>query len=210
MYGMIIWTILMCFSMGLFFGAASTNADEYIQVPGLIDLRTTFSDGKLSPEALAELARDREFGAVIINDHDRLAMEYGLFPLRNVIKKKRERPSINMAGAGKYLAEIRRVRSRYPDLVVIPGSETAPFYYWTGSYFKGNLTAHNHEKRILTIGLEKPTDYENLPILHNGFSTRFAHELLPGMILCAIPFLIGLLFLKGQRKSRILGLLICA
>ncbi|MBW1702148.1 MAG: hypothetical protein JRJ69_08860 [Deltaproteobacteria bacterium] len=184
-------------------------ASGYIQVAGLIDLRTTFSDGELHPEALVKLAKERGFEVLFINDHDRLAMEYGLFPLRNIFKKRVELNSINKGGAENFLRCINEVAEKVPEMIIIPGSETAPFYYWTGSYFKGNLTAHNHEKRILTIGLEKSEDYEDLPILHNGFSTRYVMIFLPQILLFLIPFVMGLFMLRWKGFSRIWGIVIC-
>jgi len=149
--------------------AHSVPAGEYLQVPGLIDTRTTFSDGDLDVESLALLAKKRGFDVLFYNDHDRLAMAYGLFPLENILRYKKELNSINKIGAEKYLAAINSASNTYPGMVLIPGSETVPFYYWKGSFFNKNLTAHDHEKRILILGLENPEDYKNLPILHNGF-----------------------------------------
>ncbi len=193
----------------LIFSHPTVRASDYVQVPGLIDLRTTYSDGELELESLVRLAKARGFDVLFINDHDRLAMEYGLFPSKNIFKKRVELNSINKGGPEKYLAGIKRIQGKYPDTIIIPGSETAPFYYWTGSYFKKNLTAHNHERRILTIGLEKPEDYKGLPILHNGFSTRYVKASLPLMLLFLGPFILGLLLLKWKGFSRISGVMIC-
>jgi len=184
-------------------------ASDYIQVPGLIDLRTTYSDGELDLESLALLAKQRDFSVLFINDHDRLAMEYGLFPLRNILKKRVELNSINKKGSEKYLNGIKRIQEKYPDMIIIPGSETAPFYYWTGSYFKKNLTAHNHERRILIIGLENPEDYKELPILHNGFSNRYSKRALPLILFFVFPLALGIMLLKWKGLSRIFGVVIC-
>jgi hypothetical protein len=193
----------------IIFSYPTVRASDYVQVPGLIDLRTTYSDGELDLESLVELAKGRGFDVLFINDHDRLAMEYGLFPFINILKKRVELNSINKGGPDKYLNGIIRIQKKYPDMIIIPGSETAPFYYWTGSYFKKNLTAHNHERRILTIGLEEPEDYKELPILHNGFSTRYVKASLPLMLLFLGPFILGLLLLKWKGFSRISGVMIC-
>ncbi|MFH1954199.1 MAG: hypothetical protein ABIL06_21600 [Pseudomonadota bacterium] len=192
----------------IFLGSYPVTAADYIQVAGLIDLRTTYSDGTLDLESLVELAKGRGFRVLFINDHDRLAMEYGLFPLKNIIRKKVELNSINKEGAKKYLNAIRNVQQRHPDMIIIPGSETAPFYYWTGSYFKGNLTAHDYERRLLTIGMERPEDYADLPIIHNGFSTRYIKYLLPQLITFLISFVLGLYLIRWKGFYRKLGLVI--
>jgi hypothetical protein len=63
-------------------------ATEYVQIAGLIGLRTTYSDGEPDLESLVRLAESRGFDLLFINDHDRVAMEYGLFPLRHILKKE--------------------------------------------------------------------------------------------------------------------------
>ena len=40
----------------IFASAHPVTASDYIQVPGLIDLRTTYSDGELDLESLVRLA----------------------------------------------------------------------------------------------------------------------------------------------------------
>ena len=185
-----------------------TLASDYQQIAGLIDLRTTFSDGDLDPESLVKLAQERGFTVVFFNDHDRLAMEYGLFPFRNILKKRVELNSINKGGAENYLNSIKEVEEKYPDMIIIPGSETAPFYYWTGSYFKKNLTAHNHERRILTVGLEKAEDYQDLPIIHNGFSTRFTATFLPILFVFLVPLILCIFLIRWKGVYRISGIII--
>lgn len=180
----------------------------YQQVSGLIDLRSTFSDGAYDIETLVKMAKDRGFKVLVINDHDRVAMEYGVPPFRNILRKRVELPSINKNGAKAYLDSIREVQKKYPDMVIIPGSETAAFYYWTGSYFEKNLTVHNHERRILTIGMETPEDYENLPILHNGFSTKYIGIAVPGILFSLISFGFALLLVKWRGFYRIAGIII--
>lgn len=181
--------------------------DDYQQVAGLIDLRTSYSDGAHDLDFLVELAKERGFDVLFINDHDRMVLEYGIFPFRNIFRKREELPSVNSRGADKYLQNIAEITRKYPDMIVIPGSESAPFYYWTGSYFKGNLTAHNWERHLLVIGMDNPEDYRNLPVLHNGFSTRYLRQLLPGSIIFLIPLCFSI-FLIIRGNYRILGIVI--
>jgi len=110
---------------------------EYYAVPGVIDTRTTFSDGAYTPQELADLAMQKGLRVLVINDHDRVAMEYGLPPLRHISKYRIEHNSINLKGADLYLKAIEEVEKKHPDMIVIPGSETTPFYYWSGSLLSG-------------------------------------------------------------------------
>jgi hypothetical protein len=202
-YGFVILVFIFVLLM-----ANPLPAEEYFQVAGLIDLRTTFSDGALNPEELVQLARERGFEAVFINDHDRLAMEYGLFPFRGILKKRNELNSINKTGAGKYLDAIGKARQKYPGMIIIPGSETNPFYYWTGSYFKKTLTANDYERRILTIGMENPKDYEKLPVLHNNRALSHFKKHIPKLLPIFGSLLMGLILLVWKGFSRFLGIVI--
>ena len=190
-------------------GFEKALAEQYQAVPGLIDLRTTFSDGAYSVDGLVQLAKSKGFHVLFLNDHDRMAMEYGIFPLRNLLKKRVELNSINLQGADKFLQAIREAEKRHPEMIIVPGSETAPFYYWSGSFLKGNLTAHNPERRILTIGMDKPGDYNKLPILHNDVSLNMVHLFSPVCIIFSIAFAASffmVLFWKGIL--RLIGVVI--
>lgn len=185
----------------------SSLAGEYQQVAGLIDLRTTFSDGGQEPETLVRLARERGFRVVFINDHDRVAMEYGVLPWRHLLKIKKELNSINLTGKDGYLEAIRAVGRQYPDMVVIPGVETAPFYYWTGNPWQG-LTAHNWERHLLVMGLEPEEELAKLPILHNDFSLTFAAKRLPLALLFLATALLGLFVLRWAGPFRTHGIVL--
>lgn len=184
------------------------RAADYQPVPGVVDVRSTFSDGTYDIQSLVQLARSKGITVLFINDHDLMAMEYGLWPLRSLIRKREERNSILKMGADKYIREIERVSQANPDMIIIPGSETTPFYHWTGSPFQGKLTAHNHEKRILTIGMESPADYENLPVLHNHHSMRIMPANLPGVLSFSFAFLAGLVMLWWKGPFRIAGIVV--
>jgi hypothetical protein len=137
-----------------------------------------------------------------------MVMEYGLPPFRNIVKKKVEKNSINKQGAKAYLDSISKVQKKFPDMILIPGSESAAFYYWTGSYFNKNLTAHNHEKRILTIGMENPGDYESLPILHNGATAEYFRMVLPGILLFLCSLAASIYLIKWGGFYRITGIIV--
>ncbi|MDA8125063.1 MAG: hypothetical protein M0009_07760 [Deltaproteobacteria bacterium] len=195
--------LLLWVASGWAFG--ETQVAAYEQVPALIDLRTTFSDGAYDPETLVQLAVQKGFSVLCLNDHDRMVMEYGLPPFRQLIKKKEELNSINKSGADRYLQAIADIRKKYPKVILIPGTESAPFYYWTGSPLAGSLTANDHERRILTMGLERPEDYETLPVLHNDLSIVHLRTAWPALAAFGLCFLIALFFLFRKGGWRLWG-----
>lgn len=201
--------ILIVIIVSLGGGSSFGTADEYLRVPGLIDLRTDFSDGAHSLEFLIELAKERGFKVLFINDHDRKVLEYGIRPFQNILKRKVEEPSINEGGPEDYLNMIRSASKKYPEMILIPGAESAPFYYWNGSYFQGNLTVCDWERHLLIIGLEEPKDYKELPILHNGLSTKYILSSIPATyFFLLIPLFLALYMIKGKRYVRYSGIVI--
>ncbi|MCM8819314.1 MAG: hypothetical protein NC925_00765, partial [Candidatus Omnitrophica bacterium] len=156
----------------LFFLKIPAYAKDFLLIPIAIQISSKISDGKYSIEEIAEILHKNNFKVGIITDRDLLKWEYGIWPLRNVLKKVVKFNSILDFGPKRYLGEIQKVNSLYPDLILIPGVESAPFYYWEGSLFKNNLTLVGWHKHIITIGLENPKDYYNLPIVGNDKALR--------------------------------------
>lgn len=200
--------ILLCLLVWMTPCLGNARSPDYQCIPGVIDLRTTFSDGAYDMEGLAQLAHSKGLDILIINDHDRVAMEYGIPPFRKILKKRVELNSINLQGAGHYLEALREAQKNHPDMVLIPGSETSPFYFWTGNILKGNLTANLYEKRLLTIGLEKPGDYENLPVINNHAALKSYREIVPVAAMLFIAAVIALVMLRWGLFFRISGIVI--
>ncbi len=180
----------------------------YTVVTGLMDLRSTFSDGAHSIEEIVQLAEARGFNAVFINDHDRISLSYGLPPFRNIVRYKKEYPSIMTNGPDRFLDEIKRVSEKYPNVIIIPGCITSAYYYWTGSWRNKDLTAHEYDRRILVINLNETEDYAHMPNLGNEWSLKYTKKLLPGLILFLIPLIIGFVLLKWKGVYRRIGLIV--
>lgn len=175
---------------------------EYKQLRGVVHVHSNFSSGKYAIDQLAARAKKQQLEVLIVTDHDLVAMEYGIFPFRNLVKKREERNSIIRTGPAKYLAAIDRANASQNDVLIIPGVQSSPFYYWTGSPFKNNLTAHDYRKELLLIGMEEPEDYKSLPLLHNGFSMRYFKQMVPRSLVFGACILIGLalVFHKGWLR----------
>jgi hypothetical protein len=104
---------------------------------------------------------------------------------------------------------IKTASKKYPDLILIPGAESAPFYYWKGSYFKKNLTVCDWERHLLIIGLEEPKDYKELPILHNGYSTKYIlSSISVGFFLFLVLLILGLYMIRWKGIIRYSGITI--
>jgi hypothetical protein len=194
-----ILAVVLCF---LF---TPVSAKDLLQVSGVVSVHTTFSSGDYSLEEVVKIAKKKGIEVIITTDHDLVAMEYGVFPLRNIIKKRVEKKSVINMGPKKYLDAITQINKKQKDVLVIPGVQSSPFYYWSGSPFKGNLTAHDYRKELLLIGMMKADDYINLPLLNNGFSKKFVSTYLPRFIIFIISLLLGIFLSFQKGKYRFCG-----
>lgn len=178
-------------------------AIEYTLVPGVIGIHTDMGTGVHSLEEIAEKLEAKGIPIAIITEHTLIRCEYGLFPLRRIVRRAFTEKSLLDYGVENYLNYISRINSSHPKMVIIPGTEVAPFYYWTGSYFKTkDLTMHNWHKQFLVIGLNKAQDFKNLPMVSNPFSAHYAWK----SIYLLWPFLslvLGIWLVWKRRVQRL-------
>lgn len=164
------YIVINCvFLFFIFFIFKSCPAEEngYIKVKCVIHVHTTVSSGYLTIEDYSRLAGGKGVDAVILTDNLSQRYEYGLWPLRGILKKVVERSSILKYGSKEYLELIRKANLEHKGVIIIDGVQVNPFYFWTGSVFKGNLVLNNRAKDMLVIGLGAAKSYNDLPIVGN-------------------------------------------
>lgn len=148
----------MRFLLALIFFAAVVPmlviGSELRPVPGVISLESQASGSPLTFEEVVERARKSGQRVVIFNDKYTNRVEYGLPPLRNLLRKFEERGSISGYGTARYLQEINDLDRRYPEMVILPGAEVGPFYYWEGSVwaFVRDVLSREGLRRLLSSG----------------------------------------------------------
>jgi len=149
------------------FNSGLAGAEELKHWSGVIDVHSTYSHGgRYTILELARKAKALGIHVVVVTDHLRVRMEYGLPPFRNLFKWSEERKSVHQAGVERYLSEVQAVNRSVKGVVVIPGLKVAPFYYWTGSYWESSLTARNYNKQLLVLGLTDPEDIGRIPAIN--------------------------------------------
>lgn len=95
-----------------------------------------------------------------------LAVEYGIPFLRGLFSYERvENDLFNQQALQAYLDEIERVAKLYPDIIMIHGVESAPFYYWDVDLGRWTWTLSHWNKHIMAINMPSPEAYLNLPVL---------------------------------------------
>ena len=173
--------------------AAGPVRAELTPMVAAFHVHTTASTGSLSLEQVASQAERRGLDAVVLSDNFVLRYEYGLWPLPQVLRRTVQFPSVLSSGLDRFLEDIMRVQARHPKLVLVPGVEVAPHYYWTGTLRAGTLTMHDSQRNLLVIGLSTKADYLALPAAGNYASYRYGQEMLvslmPGLLLISAGWL---------------------
>jgi len=133
-----------------------------------IHVHSTFSNGKLSVEEIARLASERGVDVVVLTDSLLTRVTYGLWPLdRTGVAgvNRMSRPGVLDRGVRSYLDDVSRARRRFPGVLIVPGVEVAPHYYWTGKPWD-DLTLHAFDRHLWIVGLSA-RDIENIPVAGN-------------------------------------------
>lgn len=192
--------------MGLFAGlvlaAPNPALAKYLQLDGVADVKTIYSRGCANVQDTAGMAEKAGVDIVFYNDRARDSVQYGIFPLERLLKKTNESRSILTTSPDVYLSNINEKNKQFRETLLIPGVDVSPFYYWTGSIFKKNLTANNWDKRLSIIGLGQGEDFEQLPILDSNFSKKNVGKLINpilgwGFVLIV---LMGMIFKNYYRQ----------
>lgn len=190
--------LLVCFPLVVaIFWPAGVFA-RYLELDAVADVKTQFSDGCSTVRELANIAKHRKIDVVIYSDHDNNSLEYGVWPLERVFKKKDEQTAVLSEGVESYLAEIQEGGKSLKETVMIPAIESAPFYYWTGNFFDKQPTVNGWDKHLLIVGLQTAENFEELPILNGGFSTRYTTQKLNNFLLYLIIFIACLVFVRKK------------
>ena len=172
---------------------------EYPQWDLAADVKSRFSTGCSSVQELLTQAEVNGLDGLLFGDHDRKSIQYGLAYVERTLRMKMGSPGLLDNGAATYLSEINQIDKSDGTLVLVPGVESAPFYYWTGNPLDMDLVAHNWDKHLLVIGLPNSRDYEELPILNSGFTTRYLEEGYLLFLFFCVGALIGLYGFMGKR-----------
>ena len=190
--------------VALFAAAPVRAADPLLQVPTVLHAHSTWSTGDQSMDQLIARARALGIQAVFLTENHLLRFEYGLPPLRHLLRYRVEYPSLLTKGPDAFLKAVAAANAHQNDVLLIPGTEVTPYYYWTGSLLGGTLTMYDAQKNILVLGLYRPEDYREIPVAGNPGATRWSWQ----SVWLLSPVLLGVpgVWLLRTRRRRVVRL----
>ena len=170
------------------------------QFPAAVHVHSTWSSGTQTLDELIARARAVGVEAIFLTENHMGRFEYGLPPLRNILRYRVEFPSLLSRGPEAFLQAVQAANARQKDVLLIPGAQVIPQYYWTGSLLRGTLTMHDTQRDFLALGLYRAEDYRNLPAVGNLGAARWGPASLwllwPAALLAP-----GAWLLRARRRS---------
>jgi hypothetical protein len=191
--------IALAAAAGLLAAAGPARAVE--RLPAVVHVHSDLSTGDFSLEEVARSAETQGIGAVLLVENYLLRFEYGLPPFRALTRVAREERSVVSVGLRRYLERVDEARRRHPRLVLVPGVEVVPHYFWTGSPASLALTLHNTQKNVLVFGLGDEAAWAGLPATSNPGGRVYGGQ----SLIDAAPVLLlapGLALLRRKRPER--------
>ena len=181
-------------------GLAAAPAAALERVRGVVHVHSDLSTGDFSLEGLVGLADQQGIGALLLSENFLARVDYALPPFRALTRVSREERAVG-ADPARYLARVAEVQARLPHVLLIPGVEVIPHYYWTGSPFALDMTVHDVQKNLLVFGLTDPQALAALPVAGNApggtYTVQSVLDALP--VLLVIP---GVVLLVRRRAVR--------
>jgi hypothetical protein len=182
----------------LLLGATPASALERIR--GVLHVHSELTTGDFTLEELVGLADRQGIGVLLLSENYRLRVTYGLAPFRALTRVTREERSVGDAPA-RYLSRVADVQQRLPHVLLVPGVEAMPHYYWTGSPLTLDLTVHNLQKNILVFGVRDPAALATLPVPGSGQGGGYTLESIADALPVAL-LVPGLMLLARRRPVR--------
>jgi len=172
----------------------------------LIDVRSTHSDGAYDMNTLVKMAKKRGVQVLAITDHGRKGIRFGIEPIPGILGYTKDLRSLYTTGLTSFFADLAQVRRMHPGMVVLAGAESIPGYTWSGIPFR-NLTLHNSERMMITLGEKQPRQIEALPSF-NLKNVRGGVLAVSIAFWSVIAFIVMLLLLRRRRWMMTLLLLV--
>ena len=183
------WGALFVFWLVLAFPSSSFAI--YIQLDTVADVKTNFSEGCASIKDIGNQSERLGIDAVIFGDYARNSIEFGAKPFERIFKNATKGPSVLGRSASGFISEVNDNDRQIKETILIPGVETIPFYFWSGSNYDKNLTAHNWDKHLMVIGLPTAQEYEQLPLQNSNLSSKYTDPLLKHFAILVFLFMVS-------------------
>ena len=180
--------------------AAATPQAGSVVLRTALHIHTTFSDGSHTVEEIAQRAREEGIDAILLGDHFLTRLEYGPPLFRKAFAVSVRSPSLHSGELERYLQVVRQAE-RESGVLVLPGVEITPFYYWEGSPLAGDLTLNSAHRHLLVLFPDN-ADLAGLARVLPEMSAPGVLEFRAGSMLLVWPLLPAFWAVSQLRRNR--------
>src|SRR5437867_5800995 len=183
-----------------------TPAPAREQVAAVLHVHSDLTTGDLPLDEVARIAESSGLSAIFLAENYLRRGEHGLPPFRALTRVTKEETSV-LGGAGttQFLERVAATRRQHPRLLIVPGVEVMPHYFWTGSPASLSMTLHNVQKNLLVFGVADPRTLSSLAATGNRHEPRYGWQSLadvtPALLVVPGVVLLG----RKRREQRRLG-----
>jgi len=181
----------------------ATATETYERLPAIVHVHSDLSSGEFSLEELTDMAERQGLGAVLLTENYLNRVEYSLPPFRALTRVTYESRSVH-GRLDEYLARVAQARAVRPRVLVLPGVEVMPHYYWSGSPLSLALTLHDTQKNLLVWGLDARA-LAALPVIGNAAGGIAGLQTLLDVLPVVLIVPGGLLLTRPRARRRMLG-----
>jgi len=198
------------FALALVLLAAGGAGAEMLEaVAAVVHVHSDLSSGAFSLDELSARADRDGIGALLLAENYLPHVEYGLPPFRALTRIVHDERGVGDAAAD-YLERVRRARAVSPRVLIVPGVEVMPHYWWTGSPLSLEMDLHDTQKNLLVWGIEDAATLSRLPVIGNRRvgvrSLQSALDALPALLV--VPALVVLARPRIVRRRRGLRIIV--
>jgi hypothetical protein len=188
---------------------AAEKQQGYQPLRAALHVHSQFSDGDYGITELASFAHRDRIDVLGVTDSFLTRVRYGIGPLRKLVSRSQLRPGVLDQGIENYLASADEAHNQFKDVIVLPGLEAAPSYYWLGTPGT-DLRLYDFDHHILIFGLSDRRAIVNLPVIENATwsNTNRDWTLLFGTLLTLLAGLAAAV--RARRILRVVGVLVIA
>ncbi|MBI4456212.1 MAG: hypothetical protein HY644_09970 [Acidobacteria bacterium] len=171
----------------------------YRPLIAVLHVHSRFSNGEYQILELAAYAHQYRLDVLGITDSLLTRVRYGIGPWKKLFSRSVSREGVLDHGIDQYLASVRAAQQQFENVVLLPGLEVTPFYYWQGS-LRNDLRLLNFDRHFLIFGLRDAQSIRQLPVIENETWANTPREW-SALIGPAVALLVGVVLLLARREK---------
>jgi len=169
-----------------------------------LHVHSRYSDGEYEIADLGLQAHARKIDVLGLTDSFLTRVRYGVGPFKKLVSKTMDRRSVRDLGLDKYLDSVEDTQKRFDDVVIVPGLEVAPYYYWKGSW-PSDLELHDFDRHMLVFGIANREALRNLPVIENATWSNTPHQWIqaagPALVVLMSFLVAAIAIAAGKRRA---------